>query len=358
MLADQRLGRALPDWLRRRAAALTAEPDIGSNARRKWWVRMVIVVLTIASGIWFARRELPSLSALAATFWHVNVPLLGAAVLLQVLSFWCFARQQQSLLAAFGIGIALRSALAIACRGTAVAVTVPAGPVVSAAFVIRQYRRLGVDRRSATATIVLSGLVSVAGLCLFYLLCAFAVLILPRPAASVAGVVVLMSLLHLGVRLANRRAGNGAPPRIHWLAATSFAAFNWATDLACLAVVGAALGLHVSIVEIGTIYLGLQLVRQLPVSPGGVGVVETTLAAALATVGGNGTVAMAAALAYRLLSCWLVVLAGLITWLLLNRSNKIRRQPPDQARSTGSTARFSATHEQRGEESPCHNAPS
>lgn len=300
---------------------------------------MAIIVFALASGMWFARREMPSFSVLTTTFEHVDVPLLVGAGLLEVISFWCFARQQQSLLAAFGVRVALTSVLAIACTGTAVAMTVPAGPVVSAAFVVRQYRRLGVDRRTSTATIVLSGLVSIAGLCALYALCALAVLVLPQPAASGAGAVVLLSLLHLGVRLVNRRTGNRSPPAavartgqlsltlptaVHWVAATSFAAFNWAADLACLAVVAVAFGLHVSIVEIGMIYLGIQVVRQLPVSPGGAGVVETTLAAALATADGNSAVALAATLAYRLLSCWLVVLAGLITWLLRHRSNEIR----------------------------------
>jgi uncharacterized membrane protein YbhN (UPF0104 family) len=322
MVTAQRRRWALPDWVRRRAAALTAEPDIGFRARRNWWVRVAVIVFALASGTWFVRRELPSLPLLATVFGHADFPLLGVAGVLEVLSFWCFARQQQSLLAAFDARVALRPALAIVCTGTAVAMTVPAGPVVSAAFVIRQYRRLGVDRRTSAVTIVLSGLVSIAGLCSLYLLCALAVVVLPQPAAAVAGVVVSLSLLHVGVRLANRREAS------HWLMATSFAAFNWATDLACLAVVGAALGLHVSIVEIGMIYLGIQLVRQLPLSPGGVGVVETALAAALTTADGNSAVALAAAFAYRLLSCWLVVLAGLITWLLLHRSSKPSRASP------------------------------
>jgi putative heme transporter len=316
MLTAQGRRWTLPDWVRRRAAALTTEPDIGFRARRNWWVRVAVIVFALASGTWFVRRELPSLPLLATAFGHADVPLLGVAGVLEILSFWCFARQQQSLLAAFDARVALRPTLAIVCTGTAVAMTVPAGPVVSAAFVIRQYRRLGVDRRTSTVTIVLSGLVSIAGLCSLYLLCALAVLVLPRPAAAVAGVVVSLGLLHLGVRLTNRRARN------HWLAATSFAGLNWAADLACLAIVGAALGLHVSIMEIGMIYLGIQVVRQLPLSPGGAGVVETTLAAALTTADGDSAVALAAALVYRLLSCWLVVLAGLITWLLFHRSNK------------------------------------
>lgn len=339
MLTGQGRCQALPDWVRRRAAALIAEQEIGSSARRKWRIRVVIVVFALTSGMWFIRRELPSLPLLEMIFGHVNVPLLGVAGGLEAVSLWCFARQQQSLLAAFGVRVAPKRALAIVCTGTALAMTVPAGPVVSAGFVIRQYRRVGVDRRTSTVAIVLSGLVSVAGLCLLYLLCALTVVVLPRPADTVAGVVASLGLFHLGIRLANRHADNhppqvtrsGAlsfalPSGIHWLAATNFAAVNWAADLACLAAVGAALGLHVSIVQIGMIYLGIQIVRQLPLGLGGAGVVETALAVALTTADGDNAVALATALAYRMLSCWLVVLAGLITWLLLHRSHQHRSE--------------------------------
>jgi uncharacterized protein (TIRG00374 family) len=67
------------------------------------------------------------------------------------------------------------------------------------------------------------------------------------------------------------------------------------------------------------LYLGIQLVRQIPLSPGGIGLIETSLVAGLVLLGADNAAAAAATLGYRLLSCWLVIPAGLVAWLLLTR---------------------------------------
>ena len=113
----------------------------------------------------------------------------------------------------------------------------------------------------------------------------------------------------------------------HWALALTFAALNWLTDLLCLAAAARAFALPVGLFTLASIYLGVQLVRQIPVTPGGIGLIETGLLAGLATAGAGAAAAAAVVLTYRLLSCWLILPIGGASWLGL-------RAHPDAAALT------------------------
>ncbi|MES1193619.1 MAG: flippase-like domain-containing protein, partial [Solirubrobacterales bacterium] len=66
-------------------------------------------------------------------------------------------------------------------------------------------------------------------------------------------------------------------------------------------------------------YVAAQLLAQIPLTPGGIGVVEAGLTATLALAGVNGGDAAVATLAYRLVSYWLMLPAGLIAWIIHRR---------------------------------------
>ena len=57
-----------------------------------------------------------------------------------------------------------------------------------------------------------------------------------------------------------------------------------------------------------------QLVRQIPATPGRIGVIEASLILALGAAGAGQAPAAAAVLIYRLLSCWTVLPIGLLCW--------------------------------------------
>jgi uncharacterized protein (TIRG00374 family) len=105
-----------------------------------------------------------------------------------------------------------------------------------------------------------------------------------------------------------------------WTVALAYAAVNWLTDLLCLAAACRALGLPVGLTTLAGIYLGVQIVRQVPLTPGGVGVIETALVAGLTATGATAITAAAAVLVYRLLSCWLIIPAGGVAALALRRA--------------------------------------
>jgi uncharacterized membrane protein YbhN (UPF0104 family) len=116
------------------------------------------------------------------------------------------------------------------------------------------------------------------------------------------------------------RAGATLQPR-HLLTALGYATVNWLTDLLCLAASTHALGLPISITTLAGIYLGVQIVRQIPITPGGVGLIETAFLTGFTAAGAGAASAAAAILIYRLLSCWLVIPTGGLAALVLRRAH-------------------------------------
>lgn len=313
--------------------------------RARWWLRVMAVLFVVGAVVWFADRELPSWSTLSAAFGNVNLPLLGVATVVEAFSLWLFTRQQQVLFAGFGVRVPVGAAVGITYSRSAMSMTFPAGSVASAVFAVKQFRRFGASRSTAATVTVLSGAVSVIGLCCLYAGGALAQWVFPSPWQAITALVAALVVTYLLVGLAHgrplparrtrpvdtRQRGRVATvvrarladvatlPGRYWAAGIGYAAANWAADLACLVITCAAFGVDVSPVQIGVLYLGIQLVRQVPLSPGGIGVIETSLVAGLALLGADNAAATAATLGYRLLSCWLVIPIGLATWFALTR---------------------------------------
>jgi uncharacterized protein (TIRG00374 family) len=66
-------------------------------------------------------------------------------------------------------------------------------------------------------------------------------------------------------------------------------------------------------------YAVSQLASSLPVTPGGIGIAEGSMALALVCAGVPAPDALAATLAYRLVTFWLQLLPGGMAWLALRR---------------------------------------
>jgi uncharacterized protein (TIRG00374 family) len=104
-----------------------------------------------------------------------------------------------------------------------------------------------------------------------------------------------------------------------WPQAVATAAGRWIFDFLCLyaalLAVGARPPLYVAILA----YSAAQLLGQIPLTPGGLGVVEAGLTGTLALAGVPAAPAALATLAYRLASYWLPLPAGLAAWVLHRR---------------------------------------
>ncbi|MEV4136679.1 lysylphosphatidylglycerol synthase transmembrane domain-containing protein [Dactylosporangium sp. NPDC049742] len=335
---------------------VAAAEKVAAGTWRSRWLRLLLVVVSVvvlaAIGL---RGRLPDPQDLLASLTGASWGWVALAALLQAGSVAAFAGQQQYLFSALGVRIRRRRVLAITLARTAISISVPAGAAVSTGYAIREYERAGAPKELGAVTAIVSGLASIGGLALMYVaggaaLAAYGTTtsLTWRPLAIVAGIVALTAaVVVLGRRLIDAkpadprrpppkgrirryvqrllasareawRAGAGLRAR-DWWAVIAYAAANWLTDLCCLAACTYALGLPVTLPALAGIYLGVQIVRQVPLSPGGIGVIETALVAGLTASGATAIAATAAVLLYRLLSCWLLIPLGGAAAVVLRR---------------------------------------
>lgn len=111
-------------------------------------------------------------------------------------------------------------------------------------------------------------------------------------------------------------AAVGGDPRRAMLSAAGKWVFDYLTLIFALAAVGA----HPNAALVLVAYSTASLLRQIPITPGGLGVVETGLTGALALIGVSGGAAVLATLAYRIFNYWLYLPAGLVALLLHKRA--------------------------------------
>ena len=316
-------------------------------------VGVLIVAVLSLSG------KLPSLTAVTDAIIDADTSWLAVAVVAEFLSMAMFARQQRRLLTAFGVRMTRHRALALSYSRSAMAISLPAGSAISAAYAFRQFRTDGASRTTAATVMVLSGLLSFAALFLLYAtgaLAAFAVHIggawsHEQSTTKVSVVLAIAMIMVVGLfawqsgwQIQPRHPRSHRPvatrwPRLgrlvaplstaitssrdvqarHWRLALGSAVLNWMTDLLCLYAAARALHLPVSLVGIGAVYLTVQVVRQVPLTPGGIGVIEVSLMTGLVSAGAGNADAAATVLVYRLLSCWLIIPVGFACWLALRR---------------------------------------
>jgi uncharacterized protein (TIRG00374 family) len=79
-------------------------------------------------------------------------------------------------------------------------------------------------------------------------------------------------------------------------------------------------------------YAAAGIVALVPITPGGLGIVEASLSGLLILAGVPGAKAFVATLAYRLASYWLPLLAGLVAYVLFRRRYPTAAPPPQRAR--------------------------
>jgi uncharacterized protein (TIRG00374 family) len=105
----------------------------------------------------------------------------------------------------------------------------------------------------------------------------------------------------------------------HWPGALAAAEGRWLLDfltlLAALEAVDARPRLSLALLA----YCAAQLLAQVPITPGGLGVVEAGLTGTLALAGVPAAAAAVATLAYRLASYWLPLPVGAVAWVVHRR---------------------------------------
>lgn len=337
--------------LRREPAVAPARP----RRRLARWRLPLILLAAVTLAVIGLRGRFPDPRDFVGALAGADHGWVTLAVALQAVSIGAFAWQQRRLLRAFGVRLRLRHAIAVTLARTAISISMPAGAAVSAGYAGKQYVRSGATREIAAASMIVSGLASIGGLALLYVAGGAAVLTRspellpgPGPLAVVAGLALATTAAVLAgrrgtlrppwarawARSSHRavvfvvatlrstrdawRAGAALRAR-EWVTGVLYYTVNWLTDLLCLAATCRALGLPVGVTTLAGIYLGVQIVRQVPLTPGGVGVVDTALVAGLTAAGATAATAAAAVVIYRLISCWLLIPAGGVAALWLRR---------------------------------------
>jgi uncharacterized protein (TIRG00374 family) len=279
-------------------------------------------------------------------WWWVAIALAA-----EVASYLAYASMQRRLLRAGGVNAPLASVTGVSLAGQAIQNSLPGGFVIYLAYLFRQYRRFGADDVLAGWTVVAFNVVSfvtLAGIAAVGLCLALSAGNAYDLVEAILGVVISAALFvlvwterlwllpHLarGVRLSQRlirrpdpsrtpeeiiggwmrQIGAISPSRRDWAWAVTMSLGNWLGDLGCLALSFVAVGAGVPWRGLLLAYGAGQLASLLPITPGGLGVVEGSLTVALVTFGGGHISTVAAVLLYRLISFWLVLPAGWGAW--------------------------------------------
>jgi putative heme transporter len=297
---------------------------------------------------------------------HAKPGLIGAAVGAEWISMVSFARLQRRLLRAGDLELAIESVLAITFAGNALSVSVPiAGAGLGVAFTYQQFERRKVLPAAAGFVSVVSGVVSTVALTMIV---AAGALVSGNDVAGIFGLLgaVLIVAAFFGLVLAIRipalqrlverlatgvvrvvqrvrrkpsepadvvvaRAREGLLNlhlgKTDWLVALVLALLNWLGDAACLALSIRAAGLPIPFHKLILVWSAGQAAGSLGFTPGGLGVVEVALIAALIGIGLPAAGATASVLIYRLISLWLVLSVGWIFFIFI-RSRRLTSETP------------------------------
>ena len=292
---------------------------------------------------------------------------VALAIGAESLSLLAFARLQHRVLRLSGTSIPMPGLFALALANDAIASTVPGEPAVSSAYRYRYYRRRGASGASAGwsifstlialaigmslvlllgVTVALAGSTSMAGsgvtiVGLVIVLGAGAVLIrrdlvIGLAAAAVRGLRRLTG--HPRGSLAERVEGTLARMREIPLSGRStagivmIAAAVWCADFLCL--VCSFRAVHSGVPWHGVLlaYGVAQVVGSFPLVPGGLGLVEGSLAVVLVAYGAGRIPAVSAVLAFRIVNFWLPIPVGWASVALIGRHlRRHGRETQDQS---------------------------
>lgn len=327
------------------------------------WARGVIAALIVGASIWFL--VVPQFSNVEESFAAIkrlSVPLVVAAFVLEILSLLSY-----SALTGVVIGwrrLRYRTLMRIDLADLAVNHTAPGGGAVAGAVRFRLFVAEGISEGDAAVAATVQ--ISISNLALALLFLIGVALTLARIQGDpknyiVAGLVVLVLLVGtiavvwalmlrtarvvaiartIGRRipfLGEERSGRlvesfarslshlGQDRRRLWSAVVS-AAGNWVFDAASLWVMLAALGQPIGLGPLLTVYGVGTLLTFLPLTPGGLGIVEGVMVPALIGFGVPHSAALLGVIGWRLFEYWLPIPVGGIAYASLRFSGSSNRK--------------------------------
>jgi uncharacterized protein (TIRG00374 family) len=291
---------------------------------------------------------------------QLNWAWVALGVLAEAGSYLAFVLLQGRLLAAGRARVPTGPLAGITLAANSITNSMPAGTVIATVFSYRQLRRRGADEAVAgwavaatfvVASVTLSAVAAAGALIagteganldlvgvivgVLLLTLAMAAVFVQKSALirCVSALVRLSqrltgyphgeSAVHAGRIIARLAAVRLTPGQA--AAALGFGLANWTLDCGCLAVAFLAVGASVPWHGLLLAYGAGQLAANLPITPGGLGVVEDSLTFAIVAFSGPVVATAIAVLLYRLISFWLVLPVGWSCWAWLEWT--ARRHP-------------------------------
>jgi len=318
--------------------------------RRAWpWLKYIVGLALAGLALWALAGRRDELSGASSYLDHMRWWWVVLAATAEAGSLVAFALVQKRLLEAGGVVMSTGRLTGVTVASTAIANSMPAGPLVSSVFAFRQYRLKGADEALSAWTLAAVFVVASVSLALV------AAVGLAVAGAEGAGldlvgvtVAVLLGAIAMGAVFLQRRAlvwlvsravqassrylrwprGDAADHArwivdrltvvklsVHQVVSTiGWGLANWILDCGCLALSFLAVGAGIPWRGLLLAYGAGQLAANLPITPGGLGVVEGSLTIALTQFGGASTSTVVVVLLYRLLSFWIGLPIGWATW--------------------------------------------
>ncbi|MEX2552264.1 MAG: lysylphosphatidylglycerol synthase transmembrane domain-containing protein [Actinomycetota bacterium] len=335
-------------------------------ARRLLKISFIAVSLGLA--VHLILLSLPGIHQSVLVMRHLNPALLLVAVSLEAGSLIALAQLYRVSVASFDHDIGFSQALRLSMAMFTLTRILPAGGAAAAVFGAAQLTDLDVKPASAATSVVVAGALGMTTLAAIVGVGAAASLLKgDLPAAYLAPVLLLLGIV-LGIGyLAHRIASNVSftravirklekvlrrlrmkpdlteiyevveelsrrmPSSRELRPLFGWSALNWLLDVAVLWLVFAALGQRLPIAVLLVGYGVANLAMALPITPGGLGLVEAGMSSTFTAFGLPAATAVVGVLGYRLISFWLPLLAGVPQYLAATR----RLHAPETSASPG-----------------------
>ncbi len=346
----------------------TGSHDLSGNHRTTHLVARIVALIVCGVAIYVV---LPSLAAVIDAFPRLSKasPVwLAGALAAEVISFVCNFAMQRFALRTKGWFAVVTSGLA----GNALTNVLPAGDAAGASLQFRMLATAGIDADTAAGGLTATSLLGVGGLLAlplftlpavlggsqvrpglfhatviglvgFALFTLFGIVMLAtdRPLERIGRMAQWMwnklrrpqkKLTGLALRLLDQRNQIRAALGERWPEAVLFIAGRLGFDYLCLLCVLRAVGSHANPSLVLLAYSTAGVIALIPITPGGLGIVEAGLSGMLVLAGVDAPDALIATLAYRLASYWLPLPAGSAAFVLFRR-----RYGPAQTKSPKDT---------------------
>jgi len=352
---------------------VTSPPAPEGKRRRpvtRWVVRGVLFVALVA-GVFGLLPRLGGLRHDAAGLRHARPAFVAAAIVAQAVSLACYAALYRRVLASLGARLRFRVAAEVTLSTFLISHVTPFGSATGTLLNVSTLEAEGIAASTTGEAIGLTSLVStVALIALFGTgLVATAGRHVSATYLRIAGAALVLVLLVLAIAFgvgahpgiaerAARRAASWArhlrssidPEKVAqtskrlvllarsaltgraFLESYGFAAADLLFDLLSLDLMFLAFRYQPGFGPLAVAYGAANIASAIPITPGGLGVIEVTLVAITVGFGAPRATAVIAVLGYRVVNYWLPLLPGAVAYLRLrlsvNAAGKARPSTP------------------------------